>query len=82
VQNNAERYFNNGKLLVLPKKLQPKHVVLHEIAQRFTPGISYSEKEVNTILSDIFGDYPLLRRSLVDFHYLERTDDCSKYWVP
>jgi len=51
------------------------------IAARFPPGRRYPEREVNQILRDIHEDYVTLRRYLIEYGFLERTQDCGEYWV-
>ncbi|WP_081311928.1 DUF2087 domain-containing protein [Brochothrix thermosphacta] len=41
---------------------------------------SYTEKEVNTILYNWYDDFVILRRYLVDYHFLKREDDGSLYY--
>ena len=48
--------------------------------EQFEPGRTYTEKEVNGILRDIFDDYVTLRRYLIEYGFLERTRDCRTYW--
>jgi len=65
-----------------PKKRSDKEYIIQYLSEKFTPGIDYSEKEVNKIIKrhHTFNDIPLLRRELISKKYLYRTDDCSKYW--
>lgn len=50
---------------------------------KFEHARDYSESEVNTVLDEWapFRDAPLLRRSLIEEHLLERTPDGGRYWV-
>ncbi|MGX4667923.1 DUF2087 domain-containing protein [Cerasibacillus sp. JNUCC 74] len=41
----------------------------------------YSEMEVNEILKAIYSDFAILRRYLIDYEFMERSRDCTKYWV-
>lgn len=63
--------------------VQEKHrlIIMNEIAKRFDPGKVYSESEVNGILDQIYEDYVLLRRSMVDYGILSREEDGSSYWL-
>jgi len=62
-------------------KEKKKLVALRVIARQFAPGRRYAEKEVNRILKDIYEDYATLRRYLIEYGFLERTQDCGEYWV-
>lgn len=69
------------KLKTFPKKEKKKIVILTKIAEQFDGGKRYSEKELNEILKDIYDDYAVIRRYLVDYGFMERTDDCKEYWL-
>ena len=68
------------RLKVLSSKEKKKLAALHRIADEFEPDRRYVEKEVNAILKAIYPDFATLRRDLIDYGYLCRTDDCSAYW--
>jgi DNA-binding CsgD family transcriptional regulator len=71
---------NPLKLKVFSSKEKKKIVILHRLAEEFEPGRQYTEKEVNRILGSVDEDYAMLRRYLVEYGYLGRTRDCSRYW--
>lgn len=71
----------NGKLAILPRKESKRLIVLRQLSARFTPGHEYSEKEVNGILSEVYQDYVTLRRNLVEYGFMVRLQDGSKYWA-
>jgi hypothetical protein len=75
IENNQE------KLVNLPRQNKKKFIVLQHIAERFTPGKTYREKEVNEKLMEIYVDYVTLRRALIDYRLLKREKNCSSYWV-
>ena len=62
-------------------KEKKKVVILTKIAEQFEKGKLYNEKEVNQILQPIFDDYMSLRRYLIMYGFMERTQDGSKYWL-
>jgi DNA-binding CsgD family transcriptional regulator len=68
-------------LLAFPRKQKAKLVVLNRLAGLFEPGRRYSEKEVNGVLSAVYGDYVTLRRYLIDYGFLGRKRDGSEYWL-
>jgi hypothetical protein len=73
-------YFNkDGSLREFPVRERRKAIALREIAKRYEAGRAYTEKEVNALIG--YPDYAMIRRSLVEYGYLERTQDCSQYKV-
>ena len=72
----------SGKITQLPQKQKVRHALLEYLIEKFEPGRTYSEREVNGICSlwHTFGDYFLLRRELVDHGLLSRERDGSRYW--
>ena len=69
------------KLKSLPAKEKKKLVLLRVIAGEFLPGREYLEPEVNGILREIHEDCATLRRYLIEYGFLERTQDCMRYKV-
>ena len=68
------------RLKTFPPKEKKKVVILRAIAQEFGQGKTYTERQVNEILKEIFPDYVTLRRYLIEYGYLRRTRDGSAYW--
>ena len=54
-------------------------LILENIDQEIKIG-KYSEKEINEILLKYFDNYAVLRRALVDYEFIGRTDDGSMYF--
>lgn len=71
----------DGPLLKFPKKEKRKVVVLTNIADRFERNRHYSEKEVNELLKSVYDDYVTVRRYLIEYGFLDRDRDGSRYWV-
>ncbi|WP_035292902.1 DUF2087 domain-containing protein [Clostridium sp. KNHs214] len=71
----------SGAIKTFPAKEKKKLIILSEIVKNFSKGKKYSEKEINRILKRIYEDYATIRRSLIEYGFLERSDDCSSYWV-
>jgi len=71
-----------GRIKQLPSKGMVKQEILAYLATQFKFDIDYTEKEVNEIIKTwhTFGDYFLLRRELIDYQFLCRTSDGSRYW--
>jgi hypothetical protein len=59
-----------------PERLQP---VLRWLAARFEPGRRYPEREVNALIKAHHEDFATLRRSLVDYKYMDREN--GVYWL-
>lgn len=75
-------YFDeNGALKNFPAKEKKKIAVLQEIVKNFSAGKTYSEREINRILKRVFEDYATIRRALVEYGFIDRTNDGSQYWV-
>jgi hypothetical protein len=71
----------NGALKGFPAKEKKKIIVLEEIVRNFSKGKTYSEKEINRILKRIYEDYATIRRALIEYGFIERTNDGSRYWL-
>lgn len=81
-ENVIKTYFDqNGALKSYPAREKKKIIVLKEIAKNFSSGKTYSEKDINRILKRIYEDYATLRRALIEYGFIERTNDGSSYWV-
>lgn len=81
--NDINRFLDEkGRLKTWPAKKEMKIEALKHIATKFEIGRSYTEKEVNAIIElwHTFNDYFLIRRDLVDYHFLSRTRNGSAYW--
>ena len=72
----------DGSIKNLPPQPAKLRVVLDYLLQAFTPGVNYTEKEVNTIIRRFHVDVSGLRRDLIDAGLLERERDGSRYWRP
>jgi len=69
------------KLKVFSSKEKKKIVTLRKIASQFEQGRKYTEKEVNFTLITIYEDFATIRRYLVEYGFMERTNDCKEYWL-
>jgi hypothetical protein len=56
-------------------------VILQTIAAVFERNKTYSEREINAILAEIYDDYVTLRRYLIDYGFLGRTAGGREYWL-
>ena len=73
-----DQCLRDGRLVHMPTKQSRKRVLLEHIAHRFEPGVHYSERQVNSSLRRLSDDTATLRRYLVDFGFLDRSD--GEYW--
>ena len=68
----------DGRLKVIPAQRKKREVVLHHILNEFQPGVRYSEKQVNDILSRFHADTATLRRELIAYKLMGRS--AGEYW--
>ena len=79
-----EKYFPDGPrgpLKTFYMKEKNKLVVLKQIAKHFEPNRSYTEKEVNGTLKKVYEDFSTIRRYLIEYGFMDRELDGSKYWL-
>lgn len=75
-------YFNeNGGLKNFPAKEKRKIIILSEMMKNFSPGKKYKEREINRILMRIYEDHATIRRALIEYGFMDRTNDGGSYWV-
>ena len=55
-------------------------IVLNFVLDAFPLNVTFTEKEVNTILRRFHVDTATLRRNLIDYGLMARESDGSKYW--
>lgn len=86
--NEEQRILNNYfisieplKLKLMPSKEKRKIVILKRIAAEFSGDKKYTEKELNAIIKNIYHDIATIRRYLIEYGFLDRTKDCSAYWL-
>ena len=68
----------DGRLHTMPTRHVKRLLVLDHVAQRFEPGRTYAEREVDAVLKEVHEDHAALRRYLVDDDFLTREDNV--YW--
>ncbi len=66
-------FFDGDRLKSIPAQRKKRVVVLQHLAGRFDPGRTYPEKEVNEILRHAHDDVATLRRELVDYGFMRRS---------
>lgn len=70
----------NGRIKAFPAQEKKYLVLLRYVVKAFEPGVRYSEKQVNEILTRFNDDTAQLRRNLVDFGMMARDRGGSAYW--
>jgi len=76
-------YLNpDGTIRQLPAQDEKLRIILDYVLQAFTPGVIYTEKEVNMIIRRFHLDTASLRREMIDRAMLQRKSDGSQYWRP
>ena len=68
----------DGRLKVIPAQRKKREVVLQHILTAFQPEVRYSEKQVNEILARFHEDTATLRRELVAYKLMGRSE--GEYW--
>jgi hypothetical protein len=71
----------SGRLKKFPPKEKQRLIVLREIIKQFESDTIYTEKEINQQLDAIYDDYVMIRRYLIEYGFLDRKPDGSKYWL-
>lgn len=71
----------DGRLLTFDLQQKHKLIVLRHLIKRFERGRTYTEKEVNEVLSSAYDDYVTVRRYLIEYGLMDRKKDGSQYWV-
>ncbi len=70
-----------GKLRSYPSYEKGRQVILRKMIQSFDKGRRYTEGEVSEILSHIYRDGAFLKKELLEYDLLRRTDKGAIYWV-
>ncbi len=72
------RFLKAGRIIGWPVQFKRQVYLVEEVAKIFEPGIRYSERQVDTLLKEVYDDHCMLRHSLVDLKFLERANGI--YW--
>ena len=65
-------FFDGPRLRQIPASRKKRVVILRRLLERFAPGRSYPEAEVNELLREAHDDVATLRRELVDYGFMVR----------
>ena len=81
VRKVLKAYLNaDGTIRQLPQEGKKMLIILHFILDAFSFDANYTEKEVNTILRRFHMDTATLRRNLIDYGFMARESDGTRYW--
>lgn len=69
-----------GRITAFPAQEKKFLVLVRYVLQAFEPGVRYTEKQVNKILSRYSDDTALLRRSLIEYKFMARESGGREYW--
>jgi predicted transcriptional regulator len=70
----------DGRLKTIPAQRKKLEAVLRYVVTVFDPGVRYSEKQVNEMLSRFNEDTATLRRELVGYGLMQREGGGGEYW--
>ncbi|MFC2038888.1 DUF2087 domain-containing protein, partial [Chloroflexota bacterium] len=70
-----------GRILQFPAQRKKSEVLLRYAARAFEPGVRYTEKQVNEILSAFSDDTATLRRGMIANKLMAREVDGKEYWL-
>ena len=70
----------DGRLKTIPAQRKKLEAILGYVVKDFEPGVHYSEKQVNEILSRFHEDTATLRRELVGYGLMHREGGGGEYW--
>lgn len=68
-----QTFLDGDRLRQIPARWKKREVILRWLIERFEPGVTYSEKDVNRILQEHHPDSATLRREFVVHGFMERT---------
>ena len=81
VRKVLKTYLNaDGTIRQVPQEGKKMLIILNFVLDAFSFDTNYTEKEVNTILRRFHVDTATLRRNLVDYGFLDRESDGTRYW--
>ncbi|WP_085524219.1 DUF2087 domain-containing protein [Tuberibacillus sp. Marseille-P3662] len=70
-----------GELIQFPSKEKRKIIVLQYIFKKFDASKTYTEKEINEVIRNFYSDFATIRRYLIEYGFIDRSQDCTQYWV-
>ena len=77
---SIDQFFSeDGSLISIPARSSKKIEVMKRIAEEFTVGVIYPEKDLNEIIARLHSDTAAIRRHMIEFGIMERNTK-SEYW--
>jgi predicted transcriptional regulator len=70
----------DGRLKTIPAQRKKLEAVLRYVVTVFEPGVRYTEKQVNEMLTRFHEDTATLRRELVGYSLMKREGGGGEYW--
>jgi hypothetical protein len=70
------------EIAMWPSKEKRRYILITLVASLFEKDRIYDEKDVTAVIAPVWHDHVTVRRYLVDYRFLARTADGSRYWVP
>jgi predicted transcriptional regulator len=70
----------DGHLKTIPSQRKKLEAVLRHVVKAFEPGVHYSEKQVNELLSRFHEDTARLQHELVEYGLMDGEDGGGEYW--
>lgn len=67
-------FFEYGKLKRLPAQIKKREIIIGYISTKFEMNNVYSEKELKSIISELYDDYCTVKRELIGMGFLEDSD--------
>lgn len=67
-------FMPNGVCTQMPAQLKKRVIIYREIFSRFDPRRTYTEKEVNAIISAVHEDYCTVRREFIGMGWMQRSN--------
>lgn len=71
-EKTLRNFFDGERLKTIPAQRKQRVIVLQKLLERFEPGRTYPEREVNDLLRPAHDDVATLRRELVDYGFMVR----------
>ena len=65
----------------IARKAAKRRVQIERAATLFEPKRTYTEREINELLAQLFEDHVFARRMMIENRILDRTANGSEYWV-
>lgn len=78
---SVDQFFSeDGSLISIPARSSKKIEVMKRIAEEFSSGAIYPEKDLNEIIARFHSDTAAIRRHMIEFGIMERNSS-SEYWL-